>query len=144
MESSTHTPTHDLNRKDRWARSLDIAIVGLLVVVGAVAATTLAEGNALRLALTLPVLFFAPGYLLLEAFVPAATEVRRAWHALVAVGLSPVLVGLLALSTALIPGGFRPLSIIAVVTLGSLVLMGFAMYRRSVSYRPTAVPADRP
>lgn len=117
-------------------------MVGLLVIIGVLAAVALPEGNLLRFVLALPVLFFAPGYLLLQALIPAGPESRRMWHALVAVGLSPVLVGLLALSTALVPGGFKPLPILIVVTLGSLVLLGLAAYRRMSRSEPVLVPEE--
>jgi uncharacterized membrane protein len=51
-------------------------------------------------------------------------------RALATIGLSPAVVGLAALATALVPGGFRPANIIASVTFTCLGLAAIAVWRR--------------
>lgn len=114
--------------------SADILVMSLLMVFAALAAFALPEGSVLRWAFTLPVILVAPGYLLLQAiFVPAQPTSSRLVHGLLSLGISPALLGLLALSTALIPGGFKPGIIVAVVAVGSLVLAGVGLFRRARS-----------
>lgn len=109
----------------------DVYLAGALALLGAFAVAALPDGSALRIALVLPVLFFAPGYLLLQALpIPRVRRWSHGVHALLAIGVSPAIVGLLALSTALIPGGFRPAPIVTVVTVASLALAAVALYRR--------------
>ncbi len=110
---------------------LDVVVVGALAVLAAIVAFTLPAGDPTRFALTLPVLLVAPGYLLIQAFIPAATTQARLVHGLLSIGVSPAVVGLLALSTALIPGGFSATSIIAVVTLWCLLMAAVAVLRRT-------------
>lgn len=118
----------------RW---LDLSGSTILVVLGAFAALSLPEGP-LRLLLTLPVLLFAPGYLLLQAFVvPPARGAAVGWQCLASLGISPAVVGLLALSTAIVEGGFRVGAIVLMTTIGSLGLAAAALVRRrSVARSP--------
>jgi uncharacterized membrane protein len=104
----------------------------------------LAEGDLARVVLTLPVLLWAPGYLLMQAMlVPARDARRRAVHAVAAVGVSPAVVGLLALATAILPGGFRPAVIVSVVTLACVALAATAYYRRA-TWTPEPADAQTP
>ncbi len=104
----------------------------VLVVLAALAAFALPEGSIARWAFTLPVVLVAPGYLLLQTiFVPVKPVASRLVHGLVSLGISPALVGLLALSTALVPGGFQPSAIILVVTGASVVFGVLALFRRA-------------
>lgn len=115
-------------RPRAWA---DVLIATGLVVLAAVIALTLPAGSTLRAVLTLPVLFVAPGYLLLQSiFVPARRPSRRLLHAVLGLGISPPLLGLLALSTTVLPGTFTPNTIVAAVTLGCLSLGTIAVFRR--------------
>jgi uncharacterized membrane protein len=108
-----------------------VAVVGL-AVLAALAWMALPDGSAARVALTVPVLLFVPGYLLVEAVTEREPSGRRrAVRALVAVGVSPPLVGLASLATAFLPGGFRPLPIVVVLTLACLALATAAFLRRS-------------
>jgi cation transport ATPase len=121
--------------------TLDLIIVASLAVIAAFAAALLPEGNIARMVLVLPALFFAPGYLLLQALpIPIFSRWSRAVHGFLAIGISPAIVGLLALSTSLVPGGFRPIPIIAVVTLATLAFAGVALYRRSIAGTPRGTP----
>lgn len=121
---------------------LDVLVASGLLLVGAFA-TTLPVGP-LRLVLVLPVLLFAPGFLLLQAFVvPAARGTKLLWQGLASLGLSPALVGLLALSTAIVQGGFKLGAILALVTLGGLGLAGTAIARRRAAAR-AAVSSSSP
>ena len=95
----------------------------------------------MRLVVTLAILLTVPGYLLLQAiFVPAGPIHSRAVQALIGVGVSPVVVGLLALSTALMIGGYGATAIIVTVTLTCLALALIAFTRRSLSATPDAMP----
>lgn len=121
------------------AGTLDIVIAAALVVIAAFATAILPEGSIARIVMVLPVLFFAPGYLLLQALpIPIFSSWSRTVHGFLAIGISPAIVGLLALSTSLVPGGFKPVPIITVVTLVSLALAAAALYRRSSAARPRA------
>lgn len=130
-------PSQSANRSP--TRHLDVLIVGGLAVLAAIVAFTLPAGDPARFALTLPVLLIAPGYLLIQAFIPDATGRTRLVHGLLSIGVSPAVVGLLALSTALIPGGFGATSIIAAVTLWCLIMASIAMLRRTL--RPVSPAA---
>lgn len=123
---------------------IDLVIAVAIALGGALAFTSLPGGSPLRVVLAAGVLFFAPGYLLLQALpIPHITRWSRATHAFLAVGISPAIVGLLALGTAMIPGGFRPGPIVAVVTLACLGFAGVAWYRRAALHahdRPQGNP----
>lgn len=79
-------------------------------------------------------LLVAPGYLLLQAMLGAP----RGWHVLAGMGLSIPLIGLLALATAVVPGGFQAGAIVITITLGVLALGALAWLRRSRTAQPTA------
>lgn len=121
----------------------DILIAMVLVLVGTFAALVLPEGNTPRLLLALPVLFFAPGYLLIQAALGhRSTRSARGWHAALAVGVSPPVIGILALLTAAVPGGFRMTPIILSVTVGSVGLALLALYRRT-AFQATPAAQNR-
>ncbi|HUR25613.1 MAG TPA: DUF1616 domain-containing protein [Candidatus Thermoplasmatota archaeon] len=128
-----------------WPK-LDVAIASGLVVLAFVAATSLPAGS-LRLALVLPMLLFAPGYLLLQAFVvPAAPRAARTWQGLASLGISPAVLGLLALATSIVQGGFRLDAILLLATIGSLAFAATALVRRRNLARAAGSPkpADSP
>lgn len=109
----------------------DVLVSTGLVVLAAAVALTLPTSSTMRAVLTLPVLFVAPGYLLLQSIlVPARRPRRRLLHAVLGLGISPPLLGLMALSTIVLPGTFTPNAIIAAVTLGCLALGSLAVFRR--------------
>lgn len=111
----------------RW---LDVAGAALLVLAAAFVVSSDITGP-LRLAATLPVLLFAPGYLLLQAVVvPPARGASLLRQALACLGISPAVVGLLALATAIVAGGFTAGAIVATVTVGSLAFAAIALQRR--------------
>lgn len=114
----------------------DLLAGAALALGAALAYASLPDGSILRVALVAPVLLVVPGYLLLQAVVvPRTTGRARLVHALAALGISPAVVGLLALSTALVPGGFRPASMVTAVTGACLVLAVVASRRRSEAAR---------
>lgn len=116
-------------------RKMDAVDLGASCALALLAALAflMPGGSALRFALVLPVLFFVPGHLLVTACTNAPrTAAQRGTRALAAVGVSPPLVGLLALSTAKMPGGFQASSIVAVVTAACFVLAAIAAWRRRV------------
>lgn len=107
---------------------LDIGIAGGAMVAAALV-SLLPDGNPLRAAVALPVLLVAPGYLALQAI--SHRPRHDALHFMAAIGLSLPLVGLLALATSTVPGGFTVGAIVVVVTLGCLTLGGVAYIRRA-------------
>lgn len=128
-----HRPRLHVTQNAR--ESMDLMVCVALCLIAA-AATFWAEGSLARLAVTLPILLTVPGYLLLQALiVPAASASRRTVHVLLAFGVSPVVVGLLALSTTAVPDAFRPQVIVAVVTIVCLGLAATSVVRRSVHGR---------
>lgn len=123
-------PPKRMRDRPRRADLVDLGIPCAVAVLAAVA-MWMPAGSASRVALALAMLFFVPGHLLIAAFTrPPTMAGQRPMRALVALGVSPPLVGLLALSTSLLPGGFRPVAIVTVVTLACLVLAGVAAFRR--------------
>ncbi|HUR63720.1 MAG TPA: DUF1616 domain-containing protein [Candidatus Thermoplasmatota archaeon] len=125
--------------KSRLARVPDLAAAALLALLGALVATSLPAGSTLRAAATLPILLVVPGYLLIEATVTSKGKGQRGLHALLGIGVSPPLVALLALATAIVPGGFHAPAIIALVTLACLALAAVAALRRLRA--PAVAPA---
>jgi len=138
MPDGLYAPPSELARNvaaapRRWwerAGPFDLVASCALVALAAVAYATLSGGSGLRVALAVPVLFFVPGYLLIEAVSVTAAGRHRAIHAWIAVGVSPAIVGLLALATVLLPGGFQGGSIVGVVTAACFALAGCAFWRR--------------
>lgn len=108
----------------------DLAVASLLVVAGGVLALALPEGSLLRLAVGAPAILLAPGYLALQAAMRPGPAERRPLHLVFALGLSPAIVGLIALATAIVPGGFRPPVIIVAIMAGCLAMAGVAYARR--------------
>jgi len=108
----------------------DILAAAVLALLAALVAFALPVGSQMRALITLPVLLVAPGYLLLQAAVGSHRPGQRLLHALIACGVSPPLVALLALLTAALPGGFRSGTIIVTVTLACLGLGAVAILRR--------------
>lgn len=129
--------------------SVDLVLCCLAVALMALAVLAL-PGSPLRAVLVAPALLLVPGYLLLQALFPVRAERPR--HLLLSLGVSPPLVALLALATALVPGGFREGTILATVAAGSLMLAALAWTRRRTRAAQkgrgpeptTAVPAPAP
>jgi len=121
----------------RWrGGALDLTLAWLVVVLAGAAYLVLPGGSFLRLLLAVGVLFFAPGYLLIEAATaPAKRGADRAAKAWLAIGTSPAIVGIIALATAVLPGGFRAGSIVLATTVGCLGLAGIAYWRRAADAR---------
>ncbi|MGQ0535375.1 MAG: DUF1616 domain-containing protein [Methanobacteriota archaeon] len=135
----------DAYRAGRPADPTDLLVALGLVAGGAIALAFLPAGSWARLLVAVPVLLVAPGYLFLQAVAPrAATAEGRVVEALLSVGVSPCIVGLAALATALVPGGFRPLYILAAVTGLSALLAAAATLRRALSRAaaPAVAPRD--
>lgn len=123
----------------------DIAAALLLALLGAVAVAVFPDGRPMRLILVAPVLLFAPGYLLLQAvLVPKRPPLTRVLHGVLSMGISLALVGLVALSAALVRGAFKPAVIVVLVTLTCIALAATGTYRRLYQGAPTnSVPAQR-
>lgn len=120
----------------------DLAAAAALAVLAGVAQVALPGGSWMRIGPALLLLFFVPGYLLIEAVIgPAADLGTRLIRCACAIGVSPPLVGLLALTTALSPRGFKPSAIVLSITVACLVLAAIALWRRT-THSPTPSPAD--
>lgn len=129
-------------RGQRTWPKLDIAIATSLGVAATAAAVSLPPGS-LRMLLALPMVLFVPGYLLLQAFVVPAAEGRaRLWQVLASIGISPAVLGLMALSTSIVEGGFRLGAILAMTTLGCLALAATAVMRRRALALASSKPAE--
>lgn len=123
----------------RSTASIDLLVAGGLALVAGLAAVGLPDGSTLRMVVVLPILLLVPGYLLLQALiVPARSPATRGRHALLSLGVSPAVLGLLALATAIVPGGFTPGVILVVVTVGCLALAGLGYRRRRAKARVLA------
>ncbi|MHB8634762.1 MAG: DUF1616 domain-containing protein [Thermoplasmatota archaeon] len=118
--------------RPRWLpRDADLGAAVAVMLLACVLVFALPSGNALRALVTLAVILVVPGYLLLVSLLPDARPGRESWWTGVfAFGLSPPLVGLLALGTTLVHGGFRPPVITLVVTGATVVLAAVAAVRR--------------
>lgn len=131
-------------RAERSWPKLDIALAGSLGIAATAAAVSLPPGT-LRTVLALPMILFVPGYLLLQAFVvPAVNGRARLWQALASLGISPAALGILALSTSIVQGGFQLGAILAVTTLGCLAFAATAVLRRRALAHAASQPADAP
>lgn len=109
----------------------DLVAGAILALVGALGARFLPDGDGARVALAAPVLLVVPGYLLIQTFVIRTETGHPRWfHVFFGIGLSPAVVGLLALATTVIPNGFQPAMIVAFVTVGCLLLAVVARMRR--------------
>jgi uncharacterized membrane protein len=108
----------------------DLLVAAGLVLLAGVVALVLPSGNLLRLLIGAPAVLLAPGYLALQAAIRPGPAERRPLHLVFALGLSPALVGLLALATAIVPGGFKPAVIVSVTVVACLAMAGVAMVRR--------------
>jgi uncharacterized membrane protein len=110
--------------------NLDLYAAIAAALAASVAFLAIPEGTPLRAIITLPILLLAPGYVTLEAVWPRSS--RPNWvHVLLAIGVSPVIIGLLTLSLALVPGAFRPIPIALANLFGVVALAFVAMRRRN-------------
>ena len=111
--------------------SADVVVSLAFVLVAAAAYLTLPEGSLARLALVAPAVLLVPGYLLVEATASGPTSPRkRVGHALVGLGVSPAFLGVVALATALVPGGFRAPAIVGAITLACFGAAWIVLERR--------------
>jgi uncharacterized membrane protein len=110
----------------------DVLAAEGLALVCAFAAAALPAGSVARIALAGLLVFVLPGFLAMEALFPPWHGGRpgRATRAAMTLGLSPSLAALAALSTALVPGGFRPANLLAAVVLTTMAVGVAAIARR--------------
>ena len=112
-------------------RSADILAAAAVAASAGLAYVLLPGGSAVRIVLGLAMVFLVPGYLLLEAAARPSPSLRpKLLRVLAAIGVSPAVVGLAALATALVPGGFKPAAIVLAVTVACAALAGLALWRR--------------
>jgi uncharacterized membrane protein len=123
----------------------DVVAALFLVIAAAVAFLTLPAGSWLRIALALPAVLIVPGFLLLRSFnlTSQARGGTRWWDVGLALGVSPAMVGLIALSTAVVPGEFRAGPIVVAVLAACALLAVVAGVRSTLlgSRRPVPEPA---
>lgn len=125
--------------------SADVIVAVVLAFAAAFGVAFPAASVVVRVLVAAPLVLVVPGYLLLQAaLVPARPARRRLAHALIALGLSPGILGLAALATALSPGGFRPVPIVLSVTVVCLGLAAVALVRRAHHPVSAREPAPRP
>lgn len=121
------TPVDHHASRGTW----DVALSLVLAVVSVIAAFVLPDGSTIRFILALPTLLLVPGYLLLQALMlPRARGLSRPQEALLSLAASPAIVGLLALATWAVPGGFRPRLIIGTVAGACFMLAAIILQRR--------------
>lgn len=116
------------------ARTWDLWVALLVVVAAHLSIHTLPGADPIRLLMAALVLLFVPGYLALEAIAPAVGRPRWGARTLFALGLTPPLVGLLALAAAA-TGRFGSDRIALLVTLSSTGCAGVAAARRLLRER---------
>lgn len=110
---------------------MDLVLGSAIAIAAGLAAIYHPDRLVLRGVLTVPALLVVPGYLLLQAILPSIDAApTRTQQGVLALGISPALVGLVALSTAVTPWGFHRTPIILGVMLTSLGLAGTVLYRR--------------
>ena len=130
-------------RRRAGSSDADLLAAVATVIVAVVTFWLLPEGDVARLVVALAALLVVPGYLLLQViFVPARPWRVRALHVLFAIGLSPAVVALLALTTALV-SSFRTPVLVGVVTLGCLGLAIVAWNRRAPRAQGTEHEEDQ-
>ncbi len=112
----------------RQAPAADLALAAAAALLAGLGSVALPAGSALRLAVAAPALLLVPGYVALEAFVPRPGGRLR--NLVLGVCVGPALIGLLALATAMVPGGFRAGSLVAMLTSGCVALAAVALARR--------------
>ncbi|MEA3166596.1 MAG: hypothetical protein QOJ26_1468 [Thermoplasmata archaeon] len=137
MEPRDQVRLHAL-RSTRSSRralgAIDLAVAVVLALSAGLAFAFLPDGSVLRVALGLAMVFLVPGYLLIEAAAPVTSEPRRRMLRIcLAVGVSPVVLGLLALATAALPGGFHSASIVGLSSLVCVAAAAVAFLRRRSS-----------
>jgi uncharacterized membrane protein len=123
-------------------RARDLADLALALGLLAVAAAMTAGGSGpLRTVVGSIAVFCLPGYLLLEAIAPShlASPSRRAVRPLLALGLSPAVVGIAAMAAALFKA-FNAPGIVLAVLLVSLALAAVAALRRVWGPRWESLP----
>lgn len=134
LAASSEKPLPPAEESRAEVRGPTDVVVAVALALGAAVLVALGPASLgpIRVVFAAAVVFFVPGYLLLEAAMPARgpEPASRLFRVAAAVGLSPAVVGLLALSTALVPGGFKPMNIVALVTLACVGLAALALHRR--------------
>jgi hypothetical protein len=120
---------------------IDVVAASLVAVAAAFTSSAM-PASGLRMVFGLAMLLFVPGYLLLQAFaVPVPSGRDRLWQALASLGISPAVVGLLALMTSIVQGGFRLGVIVVLVTLACLGFGVAALVRRRALAHAALDPA---
>jgi len=92
----------------------------------------LPDGSLGRLLIVFPFLLIVPGHLMVQGLVVKhLLAVPRGRHVVYAIGASPVVLGLTALATTIIPRGFTPTNIIGAVTIVCTLFAMVALLRHT-------------
>lgn len=117
-------------------KSVDLYVAAAMTIAASSVAALMPTDNPLRALTVVCFLLLVPGYLFLQALiVQKHPHIFEPAHALFAVGISPAVVGLLALSTTLAPVGFRLSTVFAVVVTACVLLAVIAFARRLTRLR---------
>jgi Protein of unknown function (DUF1616) len=125
--------------RSRLAGRGDIAIAAALGGTAPLLLPGLPPGSALRIILASITVLLVPGYLLLRAVEPRMPKAALE-HIAMAFGVAPALVGLAALSTALLPNGFTAANI-ALSQAGLMLTLGVVAFMRCRLSLPFQAPA---
>lgn len=132
-------------RKGIWDRSLDLCLAAALTILAPLLATLLPEASPVRWTIVLTFLLLVPGYLFIQALVVQAPPRRfEILHPVFAIGISPAVIGLLALSTTMVPNGYRPSTVFVIIIGACVILTVVAFIRRAARLREPADAATGP
>ena len=106
----------------------------LIWLAAAIAAIYLSalNGTPLRIVLTLPVVFFLPGYGLIAALFPKTGEISPMERLMLSVGFSIVVVPLIGLGLNFTPFGIRLEPLVILLVLFTFAMILVAHYRRTL------------
>ncbi len=121
-------------------RNLDLAAVTILAVLGLVAAGLTDLSPLIRGLLSVPLVVALPGYALTAALIPDRAALGRTERTVLGVGMSIVVVILIALGLNQLAAGISNLTVGLAVSAFTLLCTAVAALRRR--REPAAVPAD--
>lgn len=150
LPSNPSTDSASKRTRKRWAfawpamRDVDDLLAAIVLVILAFWATVaLPPGSWARVAVVAPLVLALPGYLLIQAVLgPTSLRTSRLGHTAAALGVTPAVIGLLALSTTVLPGGFRIPSITKALAIGSVVFLVVAWVRRGFPRASAVRPSN--
>jgi uncharacterized membrane protein len=112
---------------------LDLTLVVVWLSAGIMAIyLPILDETTLRIVLTLPVMLFIPGYVLIAALFPKKGDIDLLERIMLSIGLSIAVVPLIGLGLNFTPWGIRLEPVVVSLTLFSWVMILIAHYRRAV------------